>query len=82
MAKYNEREFRDVKVPDGAIVMGRVDVVMYMMPDGGDILVATRTDDGHGDRLPMVNTFGMLEMAKKVISDVSEPAQFVEDEDE
>lgn len=81
MSKYNGQEFADVKIPEGAVVMGRIDVVMYMTADAEDVLVATRTDDGHGDRLNLVNSLGMLEMAKKVINDMSESSRFVEDEE-
>jgi hypothetical protein len=79
MSEYNGQTFKDVHVPEGAIVLGRIDVVMYMRPDDEDIMVATRTDDGHGDRLPLVNSLGMIEMAKKVINDIHGQASFVED---
>lgn len=80
MSNYNGHEIQDAKIPEGAILMARIDVVQYMMPDGdGDVLVGTRTDNGSGERLSMVISLGMLEMAKKVITDVGPRAEWVED---
>lgn len=82
MSEYNGQKFIDVSVPEGAIVMGRIDVVMYMAADGDDVMVATRTDDGHGDSLTLVNSLGMIEMAKKVILDIHGTARFTGDNDD
>jgi hypothetical protein len=81
MSNYNGHEIKDAVIPDGAIVMGRVDIVMYMDADGQDVVVSTRTDDGHGNRLTMVNSLGMIEMAKKVIFDMGGQAEWVEDKE-
>lgn len=80
MSKYNGHEIADAKIPDGAILMGRIDVVMYM--DGTDIGVAARTDDGNGESLNLVAALGMLEAAKKNIVDTHfDTATYVEDDE-
>lgn len=80
MSDYNGHTVADAVIPEGAILMGRIDVVMYMIPDAdSDIMVSTRTDNGQGERLSMVNSLGMLEMAKKIIGDVGPKAEWIED---
>jgi len=81
MSEINGQKFADVSVPEDAIIMGRVDVVMYLRPVDNGVLVATVTDDGSGDSLPLVNTLGMLEMAKKIICDLHGKAVFTNLED-
>jgi uncharacterized membrane-anchored protein len=81
MSNYNGHEVKDAKIPEGAMLMGRIDTVMYM--HDGDIGVACRADDGNGESLNLVAALGMLEAGKKNIIDTHyDKATYVEDGDE
>lgn len=62
-----------ISLPENAMVTGRVEIVTYIDPaDPDDYMIAAIGHTPEGQMLPLVTSFGMLELAKGLLEGAHE----------
>lgn len=59
-------------LPEGAILIGRVTIEMFLPEEGDDQIVRTHVEDTNGKMLPTIQSLGMVEFARQSIWHMSE----------
>lgn len=60
----------DAELPEGVVLLGKIDIHLYLPVDSGVPIVRTQFVDGHGDTLPLIQALGMLDIARNTCWDL------------
>lgn len=63
----------NLKLPQGAIVTGRIEIVTYIDPaNDDDYMIAAIAEDQQGKNMPLLTSYGMLELSKGLLLEAND----------
>lgn len=62
----------DAELPDGSVLLGKVLIQMYLPTDSSEPIVRTQMIDSQGGTLPLIQTLGMIDIARQTAWDISQ----------